>query len=107
MISANISKEVRKRVYRRDGYRCALCDDPRRLQAHHVILRSQGGPDGEMNLITLCPRCHALAHGTDIDRLGKTREEMEQYCVEYLSDLYAGEGIVWSPWSKEAVNWKW
>lgn len=107
MISANINKEVRKRVYRRDGYRCALCDDPRRLQIHHVVMRSQGGPDGEMNLITLCPRCHALCHGTDIDRIGKTREEMEQYCVEYLSDLYAGEGIIWSPWSKEVVNWKW
>lgn len=107
MISANIDKNVRKRVYRRDGYHCALCDDPRRLQVHHVVLRSQGGPDGEMNLITLCPRCHALCHGTDIDRLGKSREEMEQYCVEYLSDLYAGEGIIWSPWSLEVVNWKW
>lgn len=107
MISANISKETRKRVYRRDGYRCALCDDPRRLQVHHVVMRSQGGPETEMNLITLCPRCHALCHGTDIDRLGKSREEMEQYCVEYLSDLYAGEGIIWSPWSLEEVNWKW
>lgn len=107
MISANISKETRKRVYRRDGYRCALCDDPRRLQVHHVVMRSQGGPETEMNLITLCPRCHALCHGTDIDRLGKSMQDMEQACVEYLSDLYATEGIIWNPWSKEAVNWKW
>lgn len=107
MISANISKETRKRVYRRDGYRCALCDDPRRLQVHHVVMRSQGGPETEMNLITLCPRCHALCHGTDIDRLGFSMEHMEQACVEYLSDLYATEGIVWNPWSREVVNWKW
>lgn len=107
MISANISKKTRKRVYRRDGYRCALCDDPRRLQVHHVVMRSQGGPETEMNLITLCPRCHALCHGTDIDRLGKSMQDMEQACVEYLSDLYATEGIIWNPWSREVVNWKW
>lgn len=106
MLSANISKSTRKRVYRRDGYRCALCDDPRRLQVHHVISRGQGGPETEMNLITLCPRCHMLCHGQDIDRLGKTVEEMEQYCVEYLSDLYASEkGIAWNPWSREEVAW--
>ncbi len=107
MISAGINKEVRKSVYRRDGYRCALCDDPRRLQVHHVIMRSQGGPDGEMNCITLCPRCHLLAHGTDIDRLYKSVEEMEQACVEYLSDLYAGQGITWNPWSLERYHWQW
>lgn len=107
MISANISKETRKRVYRRDGYRCALCDDPRRLQVHHVVMRSQGGPETEMNLITLCPRCHLLCHGTDIDRLGRSMEDMEQACTEYLSEIYACEGVQWNPWSKEAVNWKW
>lgn len=107
MISANISNEVRKRVYRRDCYHCALCDDGRRLQAHHVVLRSQGGPDTEMNLITLCPRCHALAHGTDVDGLGLRPDDVEQACVEYLSDLYANEGIVWNPWDAREVNWKW
>lgn len=106
MISAGINKEVRKAIYKRDGYRCALCDDPRRLQAHHVIKQSQGGPDAEMNLITLCPRCHALCHGMDVDRLGKTEENMEQACTEYLSELYACEGIIWNPWSLEHHEWK-
>lgn len=106
MISANVNKKARAGVYRRDGYRCALCDDPRRIQLHHVILRSQGGTDGEMNLITLCPRCHLLCHGTDIDDLGRSAEDMTQACIEYLSDLYAGEGIIWNPWGKETVNWK-
>ena len=106
MISANIDKATRRRVYRRDGYRCALCDDARHIQIHHVIHRSCGGPECEMNLITLCPRCHLLCHGSDIDRLGRTVEEMDQACIEYLSDLYAEEGIVWSPWDTKAVNWK-
>lgn len=107
MISANISKETRKRVYQRDGYRCALCDDSRTIQVHHVIPRGQGGPgENEMNLITLCPKCHCLAHGTDIDRVGVTPAEVEQACVEYLSELYACEGIVWNPWDPREVNWK-
>lgn len=105
-LSAGIDKETRARVYKRDGYRCALCDDSRRIQAHHVVFRSQGGPDTEMNLITLCPRCHAAAHGTDIDRLGLTPQYMEQVCTQYLSDLYAEKGIIWSPWSPETHEWK-
>lgn len=43
MISANIPKNIRRAVYRRDGFRCALCDSNRGLQIHHVIHRSQGG----------------------------------------------------------------
>ena len=43
MISANLTKEVRKAVYKRDGYTCALCDSPRGLQVHHAIPRSEGG----------------------------------------------------------------
>lgn len=107
MISAGINKATRKNVYRRDGFRCALCDDPRTIQIHHVIPRGEGGPgENEMNLITLCPRCHALCHGTDIDRLGFTQEYMEQACVEYLSDLYACEGLIWNPWDPASHNWK-
>lgn len=100
MISAGISSDRRRKVYRRDGWRCALCDDPRHLQIHHAVKRSQGGSDEEQNLITLCPRCHALAHGTDLDGIGKTEEEMEQAIVEYLADRYAEEGVVWNPWAK-------
>ena len=54
MISANIPNSVRKAIYKRDGYRCALCDSNRGLQIHHVMKRSQGGSDSPHNLITLC-----------------------------------------------------
>ena len=106
-LSAGVDKKLRQGVYKRDGYRCALCDDPRRLQLHHVVSRGQGGPDTQMNLITLCPRCHALAHGTDVDRLGLRPQDVYQACVEYLSDLYANEGIVpWNPWDATEINFK-
>ena len=63
-LSASIPNETRKAVYARDGYRCALCDDVRGLQIHHIVHRSAGGNDTPHNLITLCWRCHAEAHGT-------------------------------------------
>ena len=55
--AANIPAATRRAVYRRDGYRCALCDDVRGLQIHHAMPRSVGGSDDEMNLVTLCWRC--------------------------------------------------
>ena len=97
MISARISNLVRKNVYARDGYRCALCDSTKGLQIHHAIPRSHGGNDDECNLITLCSVCHAAAHGTRLPEAPDwlTPADIEQACVEYLADLYAGE---WWPW---------
>ena len=64
MITANIPNSVRRSVYRRDGYRCALCDSATGLQIHHIVHRSEGGSNLPQNLITLCWKCHAVAHGT-------------------------------------------
>ena len=103
---ANISAETRRKVYRRDGYRCALCDDTRGLQIHHVVHRSKGGSDRPQNLITLCWKCHAVAHGTRMpdypDYMGA--EELCHECVVYLADLYADEGFVWNPWDDDMMR---
>lgn len=102
MLSANISNEVRKSVYRRDGWRCALCDDTRGLQVHHVVRRSQGGTSYPQNLITLCWKCHAAAHGTVLPGYEDIQPaDVAQACVEYLADLYAEEGVLWNPWAAE------
>lgn len=104
MISASINATLRKKVYRRDGYRCALCDSTKYLQIHHIVPRGKGGPvDAEMNLITLCADCHALAHGTNLRDLvdfEPPAERANQAIVEYMSDLYACDGIIWNPWGK-------
>lgn len=92
-MTAGISNAKRKAVYRRDGYRCALCDCTQYLQIHHAIPRGEGGSDFPENLITLCSKCHAQAHGVDLGT-GMTVADMEQAIVEYLSDYYAGN---WYP----------
>lgn len=99
-MGAGISQEVRRNVYRRDGWRCALCDDTRQLQIHHAVPRAAGGSDFPDNLITLCARCHAAAHGTRFPEYPPyvTPEYMEQAIVEYLSDWVAeNTGEPWYP----------
>ena len=95
MISAGIPIATRKEVYRRDGYRCALCDSTKYLQIHHYCPRSHAGNDSPHNLVTLCMVCHALAHGTDLVDCGISQEEVEQDICEYLADYYAGD---WWPY---------
>ena len=42
-----------------------------------------------MNLITLCRYCHGNVHGVHLSELVIEPEEVEQACVEYVSDMYA------------------
>lgn len=101
MISANLTNAVRKAVYKRDGYTCALCDSPRGLQVHHVVPRSEGGTDYQHNLLTLCWRCHAAAHGTRFPEYDHMEPgEIAQMCVEYIADFYAAQGLLWNPWAE-------
>ena len=116
-MTANIDNKTRRAVYKRDGYRCALCDSTDGLQIHHVKPRGRGGADHPMNLITLCWRCHAAAHGNMIDascyanvdplvmrtmtpqqRIEAVMYEMELACVQYVADYYAEQGEIWYPW---------
>lgn len=98
-MTANIDNKTRKAVYRRDGFRCALCDSTKGLQIHHFIPRSEGGSNQPYNLITLCWKCHAVAHGTQMPDYPSyvDRDFIQQACCEYLSDFYADECGVWYP----------
>lgn len=102
MLTANIDKNLRKAVYRREGFECALCGDNRGLQIHHVVPRGQGGSNAEQNLVCLCWRCHALIHGHDFyEDAYVTPEEAKQEVIEYLADYYAETyGEPWNPWEE-------
>ncbi len=60
-VTMSIDKAV---VLRRDGGRCQSCGTMSNLEVHHKEFRSHAGQDSELNLITLCGKCHARAHGT-------------------------------------------
>jgi 5-methylcytosine-specific restriction endonuclease McrA len=65
-------EELRRRVLRRDGWRCQFCGSRQNLQLHHQQYRSHSGEDTEANLITLCENCHSLAHRTVTGRSDPT-----------------------------------
>ncbi len=63
---------IRKRVYKRDGYRCKSCgagggsNGNTTLHAHHKKPIADGGSHRMSNLTTLCPSCHNDRHDHDI-----------------------------------------
>ena len=47
----------------RDKYTCQCCGKRNcRVEAHHIVFRSNGGSDSLDNLITLCEDCHKAVH---------------------------------------------
>jgi ATP-dependent DNA helicase RecQ len=53
---------LRQQVLRRDGWRCQSCGAMSNLEVHHREFRSHSGNDSELNLITLCNKCHTEIH---------------------------------------------
>src|SRR5712691_6107141 len=50
---------IREQVLARAGWRCQACGVRRRLDVHHVVKRSQGGSDFDLDqLVALCRWCH-------------------------------------------------
>jgi 5-methylcytosine-specific restriction endonuclease McrA len=49
-------------VLRRDMWRCRACKHRNNLHVHHVVFRSQQGPDTPENCATLCSDCHDAIH---------------------------------------------
>lgn len=78
----DISPEVKRIVYERDGHRCIYCHRNNGLPNAHFIGRGQGGLGIPENIVTLCPECHE-----DYDN-GFKREEIGNYIREYLKWKY-------------------
>jgi len=69
-----IPDDVRRKVLRRDGYKCQNCgwshdewnaSDPRHLELHHIRHHAKGGQNVMENLKTLCVVCHDKLHAKE------------------------------------------
>ena len=60
----SIPPSRRRAVLLRDGRRCRVrgCGSAHFLEVHHLRARSDGGDNGEANLVTLCSSCHRHLH---------------------------------------------
>ena len=69
-------------VLNRDNYTCQCCKGKHKdskLEVHHIVFRSKGGSDEEINLITLCHTCHRDLHNGKINPnfKGKTKGNLK------------------------------
>jgi hypothetical protein len=54
--------ELCAKVLARDEWRCRHCKFRQNLHVHHIVFRSEMGPDETWNLVTLCHACHSGVH---------------------------------------------
>ena len=47
---------------------CELCGSSWCIEVHHIVSRGAGGHDVPENLISLCLKCHAMAHNGRISK---------------------------------------
>ena len=78
--------QLKKHVLNRDGWKCQDCGTSANLQVHHLVYRSQLGPDESTNLISLCARCHRRRHNNLFHKRNIG------YCVKDSSGKIYSEG---------------
>jgi len=80
--------KIRKRVYRRDGFKCQRCGaSDTELHAHHIKPKSKGGSHSTSNLKTLCKSCHESVHGHSVGGRGGSRSYRENSTEGFLGWL--------------------
>ena len=56
-------KRRRQGIIDRDGGRCRLCNSTKILTVHHRLYEAVRGEEADVDLITLCRKCHDNFHG--------------------------------------------
>lgn len=88
-----LSKNKRKRIYERDGYKCIICGSDEHLSIDHIIPTSKGGTDEDSNLCTMCLRCNRKKANKIEERylLPKADNEIDEIDKEYYFDIFLNE----------------
>ena len=84
--------KIRKKVYSRDGYRCAACGATNvKLNAHHIIMLRISNNNDLRNLITLCDKCHKILESKSIKLLksGGHRNDVIRLAYRFIIESRA------------------
>jgi len=75
-----IRKSITKYIFKRDNYKCLICNSSKKINAHHINGWSWAISERfeETNLATLCGRCHNDFH-SKYGRGKNTKEQFENY----------------------------
>jgi len=78
-----MERSARRAIVTRDRFTCQSCHRRTWGQVHHILPRSQGGPDLPANLVTLCGWCHMLVSPIQLHVLRRVlRMSVEEILVE-------------------------
>lgn len=83
-----IPQSVKQKVYERSGGCCEVCGSINGLQHHHIVKRSQGGPDTVENIILLCWNHHHGTYGVH----GKHGHKLDKLLKLQLQQKYFEQG---------------
>lgn len=83
----------------RDEFACRHCKSKeRKLEAHHIVPRANGGKDTIKNLLTLCEQCHGDHHAgkVKLDAAGVNgfKDRIAQHTMQGKSELYTRLGKI-------------
>ena len=79
-VPRRVMQRLRRRILRRDGYRCRSCGRPGRLEVDHITPMARGGaPLDENNLQTLCRSCHIAKSIREKPMEDPERREWQEY----------------------------
>lgn len=57
------SECTRKRIIKLRGNKCEKCGYKGYIEHHHIVRIIDGGTNQNENILLLCEKCHAEAHG--------------------------------------------
>jgi hypothetical protein len=92
-----VSREVQRRLRQDARDRCSLSGhllpieeiaglvDGATLEQHHVIYFSEGGGNGEDNLMLVCPNCHAKIHRNPQHYTAEKLREAKRHWIQLAS----------------------
>lgn len=86
---ADVDKETRKYILKREKNRCFICGKKGALTMAHIFLsRANGGKGCKKNIVALCTECHYYKIDNPIGE--KSYNEGQEYlkkCKEYLKTI--------------------
>jgi HNH endonuclease len=95
------SETLKLTLKRKANFTCCWCLDRRnKVDVHHIIPESQGGPDTEENAAPLCGSCHDL-YGNNPDlrkEIRSRRDHWYESCAD--SGALLNEGAITAPRSQ-------
>ena len=77
-------EKIRKRVLRRDRFRCVICGQRGNI-VDHLLPMAWGGSESMDNLRTMCPRDHRAKsdHEREIGRHGRDPGDIREFLVAW------------------------